>query len=235
MKVALLASTEDPDELACRAARNDYTTEFVADRGFSEVMKPVDGDSPEEKKENLISQLMERGHYGPFEHPNATFAVRGISRLCMAQITRHRHASFDVQSLRYTIPERGTDVRDSVVVPPSVEEANLTEEFIEGCERQFELYHNLIDEDAPKKFRGDGTTPPEDARFLLPMATKVNMVFTLNARALMHVADMRAAADAQWEVRELTDRMLELAEDWMPTTFETYREEMLGRKNRLAP
>jgi thymidylate synthase (FAD) len=106
---------------------------------------------------------------------------------------------------------------------------------LEGCERQFELYHNLIDEDAPKKFRGEDVTPPEDARFLLPMATKVNMVFTLNGRALMHVADMRAAADAQWEVRELTDRMLELAENWMPVTFETYREEMLGRKNRLAP
>ncbi|MCX2818230.1 FAD-dependent thymidylate synthase [Haladaptatus sp. F3-133] len=235
MKVALLASTDSPDELACRAARNDYTTEFVADRGFAEVMEAVDGGTVEEKKANLISQLMERGHYGPFEHPNATFAVRGISRVCMAQITRHRHASFDVQSLRYTIPEPGSDVRGSVVTPPSVEEAGLNDEFLEGCERQFELYHNLIDEDAPKKFRGDGTTPPEDARFLLPMATKVNMVFTLNARALMHVADMRAAADAQWEVRELTDRMLELAEDWMPTTFETYREEMLGRKNRLAP
>jgi thymidylate synthase (FAD) len=81
MKVALLASTDAPDELACRAARNDYTTEFVADRSFDDVMDPVDGDTPEEKKESLISQLMERGHYGPFEHPNAPFAGEGISRV----------------------------------------------------------------------------------------------------------------------------------------------------------
>jgi len=235
MKVRILESTDNPDELACRAARNDYTTEYVAERSFEDVMEPVDGDGIGEKKRNLISKLMERGHYGPFEHPNATFAVEGASRVCMAQITRHRHASFDVQSLRYTIPERGTDIRETVVVPPSVEEAGVVEAYLEGCERQFELYHDLVDEDSPKKFAGDDAVPPEDARFLLPMGTKVNIVFTLNARALMHVADMRAAADAQWEIRELTDSLLELAEDWMPVTFETYREEMLGRKNRLAP
>jgi thymidylate synthase (FAD) len=52
---------------------------------------------------------------------------------------------------------------------------------------------------------------------------------------LMHVADMRAAADAQWEIRQMTEDVLELAEEWCPITFEHYNEEMKNRKNRLAP
>jgi thymidylate synthase (FAD) len=77
--------------------------------------------------------------------------------------------------------------------------------------------------------------PPEDARFVLPIGTKVNMVFSLNARMLMHVADMRAAADAQWEIRTLTESVLDLASEWCPITFEHYESEMKHRKNRLAP
>jgi thymidylate synthase (FAD) len=58
---------------------------------------------------------------------------------------------------------------------------------------------------------------------------------SMNARMLMHVADMRAAADSQWEIRNMTTEMLELAEEWCPLTFEHYREHLQGRKNRLAP
>jgi thymidylate synthase (FAD) len=52
---------------------------------------------------------------------------------------------------------------------------------------------------------------------------------------LMHVADMRAAADSQWEIREMTESILDLAAEWCPITFEHYEKHMKGRKNRLAP
>ncbi|XGI84671.1 FAD-dependent thymidylate synthase [Halorutilales archaeon Cl-col2-1] len=247
MEVALLESTPDPEEVACRAARNDYMTEWVVDKSFDEVMESVDGDTIDDKKETLIHHLMRRGHYGPFEHPQATFSVKSMSRVCMAQITRHRHASFDVQSLRYTVPGRGDiddpeDVEEYVVVPPSVtaeewksRETGMVEfdvppderkhRFLETCYDDFETYFDLID---------DGV-PAEDARFVLPQATKVNVVFSINARGLMHIFDMRAAGDAQWEVREMSEEILELAKDWMPTTFSFYESEMKDRKNRLGP
>ena len=77
--------------------------------------------------------------------------------------------------------------------------------------------------------------PPEDARFVLPIGTKVNIVMSVNARMLMHIADMRAAADAQWEIREMTEEILDIAAEWCPITFEYYNEHMKNRKNRLAP
>jgi thymidylate synthase (FAD) len=51
----------------------------------------------------------------------------------------------------------------------------------------------------------------------------------------MHVADMRAAADAQWEIREMTEDVLDIASEWCPITFEYYEQYMKNRKNRLAP
>jgi thymidylate synthase (FAD) len=116
--------------------------------------------------------------------------------------------------------------RNQETGPVDDETAERREElFRESVRRSVEDYQELL----------DLGMPPEDARFVLPIGTGVNVVFSLNARTLMHVADMRAAADAQWEIRQMTEQMLDLAADWCPITFEYYDREMRDRKNRLAP
>jgi thymidylate synthase (FAD) len=247
MEVQLLEATENPERLICQAARNDYMEEFVGETSFEEVMEEVGGDSLEDRKETLIHHLLDHGHFGPFEHPHATFAVKGISRSCMAQITRHRHVSFDIQSMRYVSFDDvdPADVRDGemVVVPPSVDDPDWVgrnqdtgpvDE--ETAKRREELFRDTIENafDSYQELLEMGL-PPEDARYVLPIGTKVNMVMSMNARMLMHVADMRAAADAQWEIRTMTEDILDLAAEWCPITFEQYEAEMKNRKNRLAP
>lgn len=247
MDVTLLEATEDPERIICLGARNDYMSGFVGDRSFEEVMKGTDGDTIDEQKETLIGHLLSHGHFGPFEHPQLTIGVRGISRSCMAQLTRHRHVSFDVQSMRYVAFDEvdPDDVREGemVVVPPAatdpnwigrnqksgaVDEGTVSERervFTESVARSVEEYQKLL----------DLGMAPEDARFVLPIGTEVNLVMSMNARMLMHVADMRAAADSQWEIRQLTEEVLEIAAEWCPLTFAYYDEHMKGRKNRLAP
>ncbi|MFB6304378.1 MAG: FAD-dependent thymidylate synthase [Haloferacaceae archaeon] len=247
MQVRLLEATSDPEEVVCRAARNDYMSEFNPDLSFEETMADIDGDGIEEKKRTLIGHLMDHGHFGPFEHPQATFAVEGMSRSCMAQITRHRHVSFDVQSMRYVafddVDPADVEAGELVVTPPSATDPDwvgrnqkqgpVDEETVEERERVFrrsvrrsvEEYQELL----------ELGMPPEDARFVLPIGTAVNVVMSMNARMLMHVADMRAAADAQWEIRRMTEEMLDLAAEWCPVTFDYYEENLKNRKNRLAP
>jgi thymidylate synthase (FAD) len=58
------------------------------------------------------------------------------------------------------------------------------------------------------------------------------MTFSMNARAIMHLLDMRLKADAQWEVRELSERVLEECLEWMPITFGKYAEK---HPYKLAP
>lgn len=189
-------------------------------------------------------------HYGPFEHPQISFAVKGVSRALMAQITRHRHITFDVQSQRYAdfsstepiVPasllsndERhrqyphvyGEDGmhfnRDEGHVDLSEEErAMYREAYIDQTNGAIRRYQEMVENDVPK----------EDARFLLPIGTPVNMTFSGNARTFLHLLDMRRKQNAQWEIRELSERLLEELFDWMPTTFEYYEEH---GPNKLSP
>ena len=249
MEVRLLNATENPERLVCQAARNDYMEEYVGETAFAEVMADIDGETLDEKKETLVHRLLAHGHFGPFEHPHATFAIEGVSRSCMAQLTRHRHASFDIQSMRYVeFDEDDPDPGEIYVRIPELDEAGLAGRNAELAEkhrdlsdaalldRRRERYHESIEAsfDAYGDLLELGVAP-ENARMVLPIGTRVNIVVTLNARTLMHVGDLRAAADAQWEVREMTEQMLDLAAEWCPHTFEYYRAEMQGRKNRLAP
>jgi thymidylate synthase (FAD) len=247
MDVTLLEATEEPERLICQGARNDYMSEFVGDISFERAMETTGGDSVEERMETLIHHLLDHGHFGPFEHPHATFAIKGVSRSCMAQLTRHRHVSFDVQSMRYVafddVDPESVREGEMVVVPPSAtdpdwigrnqQRGDVTDEEVRHRE---EIFKDTI-ETAVRSYQEllELGMPPEDARFVLPIGTKVNIVMSLNARMLMHVADMRAAADAQWEIREMTESVLDLAAEWCPITFEYYDQEMKHRKNRLAP
>ncbi|MFB6108848.1 MAG: FAD-dependent thymidylate synthase [Haloplanus sp.] len=247
MEVHLLEATPDPERLICTAARNDYLSEFVGDVSFDEAMAGIEGDDREEKQRTLIGHLLSHGHFGPFEHPQATFAIKGVSRSCMAQITRHRHVSFDIQSMRYVsfddVDPADVEAGAMVVTPPSATDPDwvgrnqksgaVDDDTVAERERVFretvrdsvESYQRLL----------DLGMPPEDARFVLPIGTEVNIVMSMNVRMLMHVADMRAAADSQWEIREMTEEVLDLAAEWCPITFDYYDEHMKGRKNRLAP
>lgn len=191
------------------------------------------------KQHGLMRRLCKRGHFGPFEHAHITFAVEGVSRSLMAQLTRHRHASFDVQSFRYTVPDRNildgdtTDMRELVVVPPSIKDSGNESFYLTTQKSAFKDYFALMD-----ALMEEGYTrkmAAQDARFVLPQGTKCNLTMTINLRSLMHVGDMRSASDAQWEIRELTEMLLEKAEEHAPIAMHVYNTELKGRKNRLAP
>ena len=238
MRVELLRGTESPERLSCRCARGDYSDQWVgSDRSFADIMEPVEGETIDDKIETLLSHCYSRGHHGVFEHSTATFAVERISRSCMAQLTRHRHGSYDVQSLRYT--ELDDDPEDLMLSPPSFNEdqvvsreGGVTEFGVDGnarrkmaneaYEKAIEAYGDLIDAGVPK----------EDARMVLPLGTTVNLTFTMNARSLMHLLDMRLKADAQWEIRDLCNLLLDECREWMPITFEIYDQK---RPNKLTP
>ena len=104
MKVKLLAYTPDPEKLVAAAAKNCYSS--------TDVDSVLDG-LTEEKTESFVNMLSEIGHASPIEHVSFTFAIEGVSRSLLAQITRHRIASFSVQSQRY-VREKGFEY----VVPP---------------------------------------------------------------------------------------------------------------------
>ena len=61
--------------------------------------------------------------------------------------------------------------------------------------------------------------PAEDARYLLPNAAETKIVITMNVRELLHFFELRCCNRAQWEIRNLAWKMLELARPTAPYIF----------------
>jgi len=198
MKVELIAHTPDPEGVVAGAARTCY-------------MAPPGDDA------KTINGLVSRGHLSPIEHASFTFKVSGVSRALLAQITRHRIASYSVKSQRYVSEEsaaRGGGVF-GYVVPPRI--AALGPEHVEEFHSQMRQIQGWYDHWV--SVLGGGRDAYEDARYVLPNAAETEFVVTMNARELLHFFTLRCCSRAQWEIRALANEMLRLVKGTAPNIF----------------
>jgi len=229
-------STPNPDEAVVVAARGDYMDDSLigeesVESALNGIRKADPDDPKRERMRKFIEQMLQRGHFGPFEHPRAFFAVEGITRDQMAQITRHRvGVSFDVQSMRYV------DFSDAEAeVPDGIDGLEIDhflpdeefEKFTLSAEYEMEqAYEDSFD--SYRRLRESGMEP-EDARKVLPIGTKVNMTFTASLRALMHIFDLRVSGAAQHDTMGFTQQVMDLTEGWAPISMSEYQEHVKGR------
>ena len=204
LKVMLLRYTPDPDEVVALGARLCY-----AQADLETLRERVETHD----QQKYIAGVMERGHLSVTEHASFTFAVEGVSRALLAQLTRHRIASFSVQSQRYVSMADGFDF----VVPPSICALGEEEEaeFIRQMNTMHKWYCQWQD-----KLGGAKEKSNEDARFVLPNAAATRLLVTMNARELMHFFELRCCNRAQWEIREMAWQMLAECRKAAPALFE---------------
>lgn len=197
MHVELLYHTPDPERAIATAARLCY-----APVGAAELMETM----PEERVKSVLTTIMSSGHFSTLEHASYTFAIDGVSRALTHQLVRHRIASFNQQSQRYVKFKDGVAVVKPASVTASPETEAVFDEAIEVC---VTAYRKLL----------DAGVPAEDARYLLPNAAESKIVVTMNVRELLHFFSLRCCNRAQWEIREMAHRMLELARPTAPFVF----------------
>lgn len=141
-----------------------------------------------------IEHCMSNNHMSVFENAIVTFKVEEISRSCSHQLVRHRMASFVQKSQRYTKLEG----EDWYVIPQSIigdiPQVDGFEKFMNSCK---EYYNKMLSQGVK----------PEDARFVLPEATKTDLTVTMNIRELFHFFNLRLDKHAQWEIRKLAEHM----------------------------
>lgn len=197
MKVKLLKFTQDPEKVCAIAARLCYSAS-----GIDEISEKF----TKEKIEELLNKIISSGHHSVLEHASFTFGVEGVSRALLAQLTRHRIASFSVQSQRYVKFKSGVEF----IVPDTIKKDKAL----------FEKYNNYlkITENLYKEYLDSGI-PAEDARYILPNASATKIIITMNARELRHFFSLRCCNRAQWEIRELACHMLKLVKEKAPILF----------------
>lgn len=203
LKAALIRHTPLPQSLVALGARICYSAASLDD--LEERVRARDQDA-------FIQGVIETGHLSTIEHAVFTFAVEGVSRTLLAEITRHRIASFSVQSQRYVSMEKGF----GYIVPPSIEA--LGADAVAEYENQMETMHGWY-RDWQARLGGPGENSNQDARFVLPGACETRMLVTMNARELLHFFSLRCCERAQWEIRDLAQSMLAQAYAAAPVLF----------------
>jgi thymidylate synthase (FAD) len=173
--------------------------------------------------------LAENGHGSTLEHVSFTFAVEGVSRSLLAQLTRHRIASYSVQSQRY-VPLKSFDS----VIPREIEnDPEALAAYQAAMAAAGEAYNKLTDilqAKHRKRLEAEGMDTKtarqkaqkmaiEDARSVLPNSCETKLLMTMNARSLMNFFAHRCCSRAQTEIRELADELLRLVKGAAPLLF----------------
>ena len=167
MNVELISWTNDPIGTCAKAASMCYKSE---------------------PSRNTVMGCVRSGHHSILEHANYTFEITGVSRALLAQLTRHRHASYSVESQRYVKYD------DLDFVTPDCDNIGWVQA-VGGY--TLDAYKEMID---------DGWKP-EDARSVLPNATPTNLVMTMNLRSMMNFMNERLCSRAQTEIRKMAKLM----------------------------
>ena len=132
-----------------------------------------------------------------FELISLTFEAE-VSAACFGQLKRHR---------MMTLLNQEYSIENGAIVPPSISDAGLGGLFRDEVQQSFKLADEIR-----KKI-------PLLTPYLLTNAHRRRVVMQVNARELYHFARLRSDSHAQWEIRMLSDKMIEEAKKLWPNVM----------------
>lgn len=165
----------------------------------------------EESYKNLLKNCINRGHESILEHEKITV------RMCCdvgvyKDLTRHRFASFSIESTRYC--NYGKDKFENEI------------KFIKPCniDEDTELYNNWLKaldmiEVEYLSMSNNGATP-DQMRMILPHSTAAEVTMTANIREWRHILDLRTKKMTHPSIRQLLIPLLLLFKKEMPELFD---------------
>ena len=200
MKIELLASTPNPEELIVKAGRVCYQS----------VSRSKGSDKA------LIKSLIKSGHLSVLEHASATFKISDVSRAMTHQLVRHRLCSFSQQSQRYVKEDQF-----QFVIPTSILslDSTLKDQNSEELPAKKEFENDMkIIQGMYNKWKLQGLKN-EDARALLPNACCTTIVVTANFRQWRAMIKERCDYHAQEEIRKVMLECLQKLHEISPVIF----------------
>lgn len=173
----------------------------------------------------LLKYLLRMQHYSPFEHNQLRFRIKA-PLFVHAHFVKHRvGVSINSQSGRYVemddefyIPVRYRKQSESNKQASTDEEVGLCDiaddTYRKAISYSYTAYQHLLQLGVSK----------EQSRGILPLATYTSFICTFNLRSLLHFVELRSSADAQWETRQYSNAIKDIAAFHFPHTFRAIKE-----------
>lgn len=163
----------------------------------------------EESYKNLLTNCLNRGHESVLEHEKIT--VRIYSDIgTYKDLTRHRFASFSVESTRYCSYNKdkyGNEI--AVVNPVYIEDKEVFETWKKAIEDMEKAYMKM-------KELGEST---DMCREILPHSTAAEYTMTANIREWKHILELRTTNHVHPAIRQVLIPLLLLFKEQMPEIF----------------
>ena len=157
---------------------------------------------------NSLVKAVGAGHLSLLEHANATFELE-CSQKCLAQITRHRHFSFTVESTR------GKDITENGYYELPLKDKELNSIVDDLWKLSVEAYELLVDSGESK----------EHAAYVLPLMANVKFYITGNLRVWFEYLQKRLCNRASDEHKEMAIEIYKRLHVLYPSVFNT---ELMG-------
>ncbi|MCK9309281.1 MAG: FAD-dependent thymidylate synthase [Candidatus Cloacimonetes bacterium] len=178
---SLKSETATPEVLSAayaRISRSSKNIDELRGEAISEISKARSSNT------NIIFEM---GHSSVAEHAVFNLDIIGISRHLTETVQRSRIASFTEKSQRYVTFSKDYIVPEELAKHPK--HKKLYKQLMDKLFAEYETSFNALNEyylkTQPKlKPREREALAKEDARYILPLATKTQMGLTINARSV---------------------------------------------------
>ena len=163
----------------------------------------------EESYKNLLTNCLNRGHESVLEHEKITVRINSDIGT-YKDLTRHRFASFSVESTRYCSYNKdkyGNEI--AVVNPVYIEDKEVFETWKKAIEDMEKAYMKM-------KELGAST---DMCREILPHSTAAEYTMTANIREWKHILELRTTNHVHPAIRQVLIPLLLLFKEQMPEIF----------------
>ncbi len=179
---------------------------------LSAIQKPYNTKNPSFETVKNVIKLLKHGSVA--EHVFINFDITGISRLCLQELARHRHASLTVQSTRFTL--------DKMLIKEKISGGDLEEYFVTpfykedewDCLEDYNEYISslksswFVDVERMKLFKKTINLSNDFLKYFIPEALRVNLTWSINIRSLQNFLTLRLNKTAHFEIRYLANLIL---------------------------
>ena len=147
------------------------------------------------------------------------------TRAIAAQILRHRSFSFQEFSQRYSsVDQLGTvglpHLRSQDLKNKQASHDDLDPEMVALMDRQIQqIYHNTFDYYEYLLSKG---VAKECARSILPLGTPTKLYMSGTVRSFLHFCQIRCGIETQLEHRLIANRIKDILEEQLPSTYEAF-------------
>ena len=175
--VKLLRYTDNPKEIL------EMALNMTMKQNFTPQNKDIS---------RVIKYIIDANHTSPLEHIYYTFLIKGATRSFLAQITRHRIASYTSGSQHYQkYSDYNFKISDTLKNNLLIKDAS---------NKLMDIYNELINQGISK----------EEARQILPNGMENNLLFTINARSLINFLNLRLCYRNTSEIQIVSEKILKL-------------------------